>query len=113
MCGRSRPCGLGSSRAGALGEAQGWARERGLSAEDDLSYLHEFEHITLARVLMAHYTAREQTARSRSDATPGAPPACGGGRRGSGSVIEILVLQALAHQLQATFLLRLRHCNAR
>ncbi|MCE7875515.1 helix-turn-helix transcriptional regulator, partial [bacterium CPR1] len=35
---------------GRLGEALGWAREQGLSAQDDLSYLREFEHITLARV---------------------------------------------------------------
>ena len=38
---------------GRLGEALGWAREQGLSAQDDLSYLREFEHITLARVLLA------------------------------------------------------------
>ena len=35
------------------GDALGWAREQGLSAEDDLDYLREFEHITLARVLLA------------------------------------------------------------
>ena len=40
---------------GRLDEALGWAREQGLSAEDDLSYLREFEHITLARVLLARY----------------------------------------------------------
>ena len=40
---------------GRLGEALDWAREQGLSAEDDLSYLREFEHITLARVLLARY----------------------------------------------------------
>ena len=40
---------------GRLGEALGWAREQGLSAQDDLSYLREFEHITLARVLLAQY----------------------------------------------------------
>ena len=40
---------------GSLGEALGWAREQGLSVDDDLSYLREFEHITLARVLMARY----------------------------------------------------------
>ena len=39
---------------GRLGEALDWARERDLSAHDDLSYLREFEHITLARVLLAH-----------------------------------------------------------
>jgi LuxR family maltose regulon positive regulatory protein len=38
---------------GRLGEALGWAHEQGLSADDDLSYLREFEHITLARMLLA------------------------------------------------------------
>ncbi len=36
-----------------LGEALGWARDQGLSVDDDLSYLREFEHITLARMLLA------------------------------------------------------------
>ena len=84
---------------GRLGEALGWAREQGLSADDDLSYLREFEHITLARVLLARYQEeRAEALRSRGDPAPGAPPA-GGGRGGrTGRVIEILVLQALAHQ---------------
>src|SRR5439155_11974909 len=30
---------------GELGEPLAWARERGLSAQDDLSYLREFEHV--------------------------------------------------------------------
>jgi LuxR family maltose regulon positive regulatory protein len=38
---------------GALGEALGWAREHGLSVDDDLSYSREFDHVTLARVLLA------------------------------------------------------------
>ncbi len=38
-------------RQGRLAEALGWAHERGLSVGDDLSYLREFEHITLARLL--------------------------------------------------------------
>ncbi len=40
---------------GRLGEALGWVREQGLSVENELSYLHEFDHITLARVLLARY----------------------------------------------------------
>ncbi len=40
---------------GRLSEALGWAREQGLSVENELSYLHEFDHITLARVLLARY----------------------------------------------------------
>jgi LuxR family maltose regulon positive regulatory protein len=38
---------------GRLAEALGWVRERGLLVDDDLSYMREFEHITLARVLIA------------------------------------------------------------
>lgn len=38
---------------GKLVEAMDWTREQGLSVEDDLSYLRECEHITLARVLLA------------------------------------------------------------
>ena len=44
-------------RQGKLGEALGWVRERGLSVDDNLSYLSEFEHITLARMLLAKYAA--------------------------------------------------------
>jgi LuxR family maltose regulon positive regulatory protein len=40
---------------GRLAEALDWARERGLSVDDELSYLHEFEHFTLARMLIARY----------------------------------------------------------
>ena len=84
---------------GELGEALGWARERGLSVADDLSYLREFEHITLARVLLAGYTA-ERAERSIQEATRLLERLLRAAEEGqrTGSVIEILVLQALAHQ---------------
>ena len=84
---------------GRLGEALGWAREQGLSADDDLSYLREFEHITLASVLLARYTDERaeawmhQATRLLERLLPAAED---GGR--TGHVIEILVLRALAHQ---------------
>jgi ATP/maltotriose-dependent transcriptional regulator MalT len=84
---------------GELGEALDWAGERGLSAAEDLSYLREFEHITLARVLLARYTA-EHAERPIQEATrllERLLRAAEEGRR-TGSVIEILVLQALARQ---------------
>src|SRR6266498_1213324 len=84
---------------GELGEALGWVREKGLSVADDLSYLREFEHITLARVLLARYRS-ERTAGAIHDATrllERLLQAAEEGKR-TGSVIEILVLQALAHQ---------------
>jgi LuxR family maltose regulon positive regulatory protein len=84
---------------GRLGEALDWARERGLSAHDDLSYLREFEHITLARVFIARYQ-RDREDRSLHEAIEllhRLLQAAEAGER-MGSVIEILVLQALAHQ---------------
>jgi LuxR family maltose regulon positive regulatory protein len=84
---------------GEVGEALGWASERGLSVEDDLSYLHEFEHITLARVLLARY-ATDRAERSIQDVTrllERLLRAAEAGQR-TGRVIEILVVQALARQ---------------
>jgi LuxR family maltose regulon positive regulatory protein len=86
---------------GRLGDALGWAREQGLSAEDDLSYLREFEHITLARVLIARYKS-ERDDRVIHEAMGLLErllhAADEGGR--TGRVIEILVLQALAREAQ-------------
>jgi LuxR family maltose regulon positive regulatory protein len=88
-------------RQGRLSEALTWARERGLSVDDNLSYLGEFEHITLARVLIAPH---------QNDPLAGSihqafallerllQAAEAGGRMGS--VIEILVVEALAFQAQ-------------
>jgi LuxR family maltose regulon positive regulatory protein len=91
-----------------LGEALGWAREQGLSAGDDLSYLRECEHITLAGVLVARYVGEKRN--GADDLADGSIheaigllerlllSADAGGRMGS--VIEILVLLSLAHQAQ-------------
>jgi LuxR family maltose regulon positive regulatory protein len=81
---------------GRVSDAFAWARERGLSAEDDLSYLREFEHITLARVLLAQSRAqRPEPARSAAARLlQRLLQAAEVGER-TGSVIEILVLQAL------------------
>ena len=88
-------------KQGRLTEALDWARERGLSVDDDLSYLREFEHITLARVLIAQYK-RDRIDDSIHEAMGLLErlleAAEEGGR--TGSVIEILVLQALAHEAQ-------------
>jgi LuxR family maltose regulon positive regulatory protein len=81
-------------RQGRVGEALGWAREHGLAAADALSYVREFEHVTLARVLLASGSVREALAFLERLLR-----AAGEGGR-TGSAIEILVLEALAHQLQ-------------
>jgi LuxR family transcriptional regulator, maltose regulon positive regulatory protein len=83
-------------RRGELGPALAWARERQLSADDDLSYLLEFEHITLARLLIARHPSEhaadslDQAARLLERLLTAAE---GGGR--SAAVLEILVLQSL------------------
>lgn len=85
---------------GRLDEALGWAREQGLSAEDELSYLHEFEHITLARILLARYKSNrtDSAIREAIELLERLLKATQEGGR-MGSAIEILVLQALAHQV--------------
>ncbi len=81
---------------GRLDEALGWAREQELTAHDQLSYLREFEHITLARVLLARQESDRAEAMELLERLLKAAEA--GGR--AGSAIEILILQALAHQMQ-------------
>ena len=80
---------------GRLAEALEWAKERGLAADDELSYVREYEHVTLARILMhqrsapgALRTAHQLLERLRVAAEEG-------GR--TGTLIEILTLQALVH----------------
>ena len=85
--------------AGRLGEASAWARNRGLSTADDVSYLQEFEHVTLARVLLAQ-GSRDQaqpTAREVLGFVSRLLAAAEAGDR-VGSVIDILIVEALAHQ---------------
>ncbi len=86
---------------GRQNDAQRWATERQLAAADELTYLREFEHITLARILLA---------RGRSDHAP-LDEALGlldrllkAAEAGSrvGSVLELLVLQALARHAQGS-----------
>jgi len=82
---------------GKLSEARGWARERGLSAADGLSYVREFEHITLATVLLAQgiHDGGDHTVAGAADLTERLLGAAEHGGR-NGSAIEILVVQALA-----------------
>jgi ATP/maltotriose-dependent transcriptional regulator MalT len=85
-------------------EALDWVRTRDLSVDDDISYLLEFEHMTLARVLIAQ-EKRGLVDGSIRDAMGLLErllqAAEEGGRKGS--VIEILVLRALAHEAQGNY----------
>ncbi|HWI05355.1 MAG TPA: LuxR C-terminal-related transcriptional regulator, partial [Acidimicrobiales bacterium] len=98
-----RPVGAVRARVqaahGQIDEALGWVRQRRLTPEDDLGYLNEFEHITLARVLLGqHRTGR--SGRSLQDASGLLGRLLAGAETGkrTGAVIEILVLQSLVSQ---------------
>ncbi|HEY6542376.1 MAG TPA: LuxR C-terminal-related transcriptional regulator [Ktedonobacteraceae bacterium] len=86
---------------GRVGEAFDWAREHGLSGALDLSYLREFEHITLVRILLARSKSdrTEHSIHDAMDLLERLLHAAEAGER-TGSIIEILMLQALAHQVQ-------------
>jgi len=86
---------------GNLAKAINWVQERGISADDDLDYLSEFEHITLARVIIAEYknNCSERDVLQAVGLLERLMKAAEDSRR-MGSVIEILALQALAHEEQ-------------
>lgn len=77
--------------AGRLGDAQDWARRRAVRKDDDLSYLTEYDHITLARLLVAE---TDPAAIALLDRLLDAAEA---GER-IGAVIELLTIRALALQ---------------
>jgi LuxR family maltose regulon positive regulatory protein len=86
---------------GQLGEALAWVRTQGLSVDDDLSYLREFQHLTLARVLLARYRTDhdDQALGDVQQLLERLQQAAEAGGR-AGSVIECLMLRALTHQAQ-------------
>jgi LuxR family maltose regulon positive regulatory protein len=88
-------------KQGRLALARDWAHARGLSADDEISYMGEFEHLILARLLMAEVQSR-QARRSFLQATGLLERLlkAAGAQNRTGSVIEILVAQALAHRGQ-------------
>ncbi|HMO56437.1 MAG TPA: LuxR C-terminal-related transcriptional regulator [Roseiflexaceae bacterium] len=88
---------------GRLDQALEWAREQGLPTNGPISFLREYEQITLVRIFLA----RARHARIAGDLHEAGRllerllHAAEAGER-TGSIIEILVLQALAHQLHGT-----------
>jgi LuxR family maltose regulon positive regulatory protein len=84
---------------GRLADAVRWASDAGLTSDDELVYVREFEHITLARVLLARpiqdRPALETVARFLERLLRSADD----GSR-IGSVIEVLMLQAKERQIR-------------
>jgi hypothetical protein len=97
----------------AGGDREG-ARECGVAPDDDLSYIREFEHTTLAMVLLAGYRT-QRAERPLDDAAQLLQrllQAAEAAER-TGSVIEILVLQGLVQQARGDAEAALAHCNGR
>ena len=82
-----------------INEALDWVRVKCLSPEDELSYLREFDHITLARVLIKQYR-NDGPDRLAKDAIRFLGRLLKEAERGgrNGSVIEILTLQSLTYE---------------
>jgi LuxR family maltose regulon positive regulatory protein len=78
---------------GNIEAAEHWARASAVTIDGELSYLREFDHLTLARLLI---TRRHAQGELLSFLERLQVAAQSGGRLGS--VIEILVLQSLANQ---------------
>jgi LuxR family maltose regulon positive regulatory protein len=79
---------------GDLTAAADWAHERGLSPDDEAEHLHEFDHLTLARLLLASDAA--DRALGLLDRLHAGADAAGR----AGSLLEIRALQALALHAQ-------------
>ncbi|GAB7006976.1 LuxR C-terminal-related transcriptional regulator [Nocardioides sp. AN3] len=97
--------------SGDLVGARAWARDHGVAVDDELSYFREYEHITLARVLLAEHAAHGSPGPAGSTRSTGSSgsldaalallgrllaAATDGGR--IGSVIELEVLLATAYE---------------
>ncbi len=86
---------------GRLAEALDWVRECGLSVGDRPSYLREYEHLTLARVLIAQH--RRDGTDEVIDRVIGLLTrllSAAEAQERTGSIIKILVVLALAREAQ-------------
>ena len=93
-----RPIGARRARTyvlqGDFNAARAWVRERNLSTDDEPRYVTEFEHITLA-IILVNDAPGERVLQQVSAMLDRLLDAAEAGGRGS-SVIEILAVQALA-----------------
>jgi len=78
-------------KQGRPDKSRAWAVERGLSLEDKVSYLHEFELLMLARLEIDNPQVNALLARLLQAAEA---------QKRRGSVLDILLVQALAHEAQ-------------
>lgn len=81
-------------KQGRPDKAREWAAEHRLTLADEVSYLHEFEHLTLARLEIANPLVNDLLARLLHAAQA---------QNRRGSVLDILLVQTLAHKAQNNF----------
>lgn len=81
-------------KQGRLDKAQAWVQARNISTEDAARFLDEYDQLTLARVRLA------EGAFAGVDDLLGRLLTLAEAQQRTGSVIEILVVQALVHQAQ-------------
>jgi LuxR family maltose regulon positive regulatory protein len=78
-------------KQGRSDKTREWAAESGLSLADEVSYLHEFEYLTLARLEIANPQVHALLERLLQAAEA---------QMRRGSALDILLVQALAHEAQ-------------
>jgi LuxR family maltose regulon positive regulatory protein len=78
-------------KQGRLEKVRAWVAERGLSLADEVSYLHEFEYLTLARLEIANPLVNTLLACLLQAAEA---------QKRQGSALEILIVQSLAYEAQ-------------
>ena len=88
-------------KQGRLSKAKEWVNKHHLAVDDDLTYLHEFEHIILARVLLAEYQSNhaEHVILEALNLLENLLQAADDAKR-MGSALEILLTQALVYHAQ-------------
>ncbi|RNL57348.1 helix-turn-helix transcriptional regulator [Arthrobacter oryzae] len=86
---------------GKTSEAAEWAQTRGVSVSDEVSYLSEFDHLTLVRLLLAQNREHpDRGAFGQADRLLGRLLASAETSGRAGSMVEIRMLQALSQAFQ-------------
>lgn len=86
---------------GKTSEAAEWAETRGVSVTDEVSYLSEFDHLTLVRLLLAqNRDLPDRDASGQADRLLGRLLEAAETSGRAGSVVEIRMLQGLSQAIQ-------------